>query len=599
MSGTSGASGAGANTVHYTTSAASAASVTSGGSSVNVNYITFNQNLTLLAIGLPNGYKIFSLHPFGPCFFHHTPSVGIISLLYTTSLIALVSLGDEPGQSPRKLKIINTSRQSTICDLIFPSTILQVKLTKQNLIVLLEEQIYIYDITTMKLLHTIETSPNVNGLCTISDTSLLAYPSPPKTITHDSLLVTGINTNGGSNSAQNNIQSVSNSPNRVGDVIIFNLTTLQPMLVIEAHKSSLAAITLSNDGSLLATASDKGTIVRVFAVDSGVKLYQFRRGTYPTKIYSLAFSSGNRYVLATSSSETVHIFRLGEDEALENKHRLKRLGKRKVNLIIEEEGEEQAIRREHVENAGEGDDNEAREHGKLTEGKPQNEDDSLTPKLAASDDQVGREDEEIRDDGDDSDAVDDEDDEDEEDEVLEMISKQRKLSLGSYASVNSGISIISNEEIPSFSTMSSSPTTKTEPIIDQTRLSVARLIRRSSQTLGRKAAQKMGDFLPSRFSSILEPTRHFASLKINSIGKDVKSIAVMSDNPEFDLLRATVSKDSMSSQSSSHSVESLRESTNLLHINVVTSEGVFYTYGLDPERGGDCILLRQYGMLDD
>lgn len=304
-------------------------------------------------------------------------------------------------------------------------------------------------------------------------------------------------------------------------------------------------------------------------------------------------------MLATSSSETVHIFRLGEDEALENKHRLKRLGKRKVNLIIEEEGEEQAIRREHVENAGEGDDNEAREHGKLTEGKPQNEDDSLTPKLAASDDQVGREDEEIRDDGDDSDAVDDEDDEDEEDEVLDMISKQRKLSLGSYASVNSGISIISNEEIPSFSTMSSSPTTKTEPIIDQTRLSVARLIRRSSQTLGRKAAQKMGDFLPSRFSSILEPTRHFASLKINSIGKDVKSIAVMSDNPEFDPLRATVSKDSMSSQSSSHSVESLRESTNLLHINVVTSEGVFYTYGLDPERGGDCILLRQYGMLDD
>ena len=598
MSGTSGASGAGANAANYTTSAAS---VTSGGSSVNVNYITFNQNLTLLAIGLPNGYKIFSLHPFGPCYHHHTPSVGIISLLYTTSLIALVSLGDEPGQSPRKLKIINTSRQSTICDLIFPSTILQVKLTKQNLIVLLEEQIYIYDITTMKLLHTIETSPNVNGLCTISDTSLLAYPSPPKTITHDSLLVSGINTNGGSNSAQNNIQSVSNSPNRVGDVIIFNLTTLQPILVIEAHKSSLAAITLSNDGSLLATASDKGTIVRVFAVDSGVKLYQFRRGTYPTKIYSLAFSSDNQYVLATSSSETVHIFRLGEDEALENKHRLKRLGNRQVNLIIEEEGEEQTIRREHVDNDGEEGGNVAGERSKLTEGKPENEDDSLAPKLAASDDQVVREDEEIRDDGDDSDAVEDEEDEDEdeEDEVLDMISKQRKLSLGSYASVNSGLSIISNEEVPSLSTMSSSPTTKTEPIIDQTRLSVARLIRRSSQTLGRKAAQKMGDFLPSRFSSILEPTRHFASLKINSIGKDVKSIAVMSDNPEFDPLRAMESKDSMSSQSSSHSVESLRESANLLHINVVTSEGVFYTYGLDPERGGDCILLRQYGMLDD
>lgn len=562
----SGPAGAGASTT-------SAASVTSS-SAVNVNYITFNQNQTLLALGLPNGYKIFLLQPFGACYHHNTPSVGIISLLYTTSLVALVSLGDEPGQLPRKLKIINTSRQSTICDLIFPSTILQVKLSKQNLVVLLEEQIYIYDISTMKLLHTIETSPNLNGLCTISDTGLLAYPSPPKTITHDSLLVTGINTNGGSNSVQNNIQSVSNSPNRVGDVIIFNLATLQPMLVIEAHKSSLAAITLSSDGSLLATASDKGTIVRVFAVDSGVKLYQFRRGTYPTKIYSIAFSPNNKYVLATSSSETVHIFRLGEDEALENKHRLKRIGKRKVNLIIEEEGEDDRIEVSKDEEA---------------------------PKL-----DIVREEDEIRDDGDDSDAVEEEDEDEDDDDVdvedddeLEIISKQRKLSLGSYASVNSGLSIISNEEVP-VATMSSSPTTKTEPIIDQTRLSVARLIRRSSQTLGRKAAQKMGDFLPSRFSSILEPTRHFASLKINSIGKDVKSIAVMSDSPELVHLATSLSKDdSASSQSSTHSVESLKESTNLLHINVVTSEGIFYTYGLDPERGGDCILLRQHAMLED
>ena len=108
--------------------------------------------------------------------------------------------------------------------------------------------------------------------------------------------------------------------------------------------------------------------------------------------------------------------------------------------------------------------------------------------------------EDIRDDGDDSD-VDDEDG-DIDDESLEVIpAKQRKLSQGStnsYTSVNS-------EDV-----QSNSP--KTEPLIDQNRLSMARIIRRSSQTLGRKAA-KMGDFLPSRFSSILEPTRNFASLK--------------------------------------------------------------------------------------
>jgi autophagy-related protein 18 len=31
------------------------------------------------------------------------------------------------------------------------------------MVVVLEEEIYIYDVSTMKLLHTIETSPNPNG----------------------------------------------------------------------------------------------------------------------------------------------------------------------------------------------------------------------------------------------------------------------------------------------------------------------------------------------------------------------------------------------------------------------------------------------------
>lgn len=534
---------------------------------ISVNYITFNQNASCVAVGLNSGYRIYSCKPtFSKCFHvKKNESIGIIEMLYSTSLIAVVGLGDEPGTLPRKLKVLNTKLQTTICDLIFPSSILLVKLSSKRMIILLEEQIYIYDIMTMNLLHTIETSPNVNRLCTLSgdiseELSLLAYPSPPKTITHDSLLVNGINTNGGSNSAQNNIQSVSNAPNRVGDAIIFDLITLQPLAVIEAHKSALAAMCLSSDGSLLATASDKGTIVRVFNVQTGVKLFQYRRGSYPTKIYSLSFSKDNRYVVATSSSETVHIFRLGETELLANKQKQKMESKLK-NLkitpgheIIEEECEDPARQ------------------------------------------DMNYEDEEdlIEDDGDDSDA------EDGDDASLEVPNKQRKLSQSSsnsYNSVVSGMSGISGTD---------DQREKSDPLVDQNRLSVARIIRRSSQTLGRKAAQKMGDFLPSRFSSILEPTRHFASLKIQTAKKEVKSIAILDSEVHVDtvprnylLLRENsqeiAPRTDMNFSGSSKDLIQL----NLIHINVVTSEGFYYTYGLDPERGGDCILLHQYSLLDD
>lgn len=458
-----------------------------------VHFITFNQDALCVAVGVSTGCKVFTVRPnFGKCLVLQREAIGLIEMLYSTSLIATVALGEEPGLLPRKLKIINTKRQLTICDLIFPAAVLSVRLGRRHMVVVLEDQIYVYDINTMLILHTIETSPNPRKLCAVSEEPLLllAYPLPPKTATHELLLVAGVHTNGGVNLAQTGVQLVSNAPNRVGDVIIFDLTRLQPFAVIEAHKAALAAMCLLGDGTLLATASEKGTIVRVFSVSTGVKLYQFRRGTYPTKIYSLTFSPDNKYVVATSASETVHIFRLGEEELLENKHSRSRL------KDVQEEDEQETY-------------------------------------------------EDTYDDGDDSDAEDE----------LEL--PQRKLSQGLSASFASVNSVVSDE--------------KAEPVVDQTRLSVARIIRRSSQTLGRKAAQKMGDFLPLRFSSILEPTRHFASLKIHALGRDVRLVAVMGNvNDE-----------------------------GLIPVHVATSGGTFYTYALDPERGGDCIMLQENSLLDE
>lgn len=40
---------------------------------------------------------------------------------------------------------------------------LAVKLNRRRLVVVLEERIYVYDISNMKLLHEIETSPNPQG----------------------------------------------------------------------------------------------------------------------------------------------------------------------------------------------------------------------------------------------------------------------------------------------------------------------------------------------------------------------------------------------------------------------------------------------------
>lgn len=108
-------------------------------------------------------------------------------MLFCTSLLALVGAADNPQSSPRKLQIVNTKvrrhcafvyarfvalpltlhlpnqRQSLICELLFPSTILAAKLNRKTLVIVLEVEIYIYDIANMRLLHVIETTPNPEG----------------------------------------------------------------------------------------------------------------------------------------------------------------------------------------------------------------------------------------------------------------------------------------------------------------------------------------------------------------------------------------------------------------------------------------------------
>ena len=75
-----------------------------------------------------------------------------------------------PGEGCLPMPLLQ--RDSTICELTFPTTVLAVRLNRKRLVIVLEDQIYLYDIQTMKLLYTIETSPNPTGeACT-------SHPSP-------------------------------------------------------------------------------------------------------------------------------------------------------------------------------------------------------------------------------------------------------------------------------------------------------------------------------------------------------------------------------------------------------------------------------------
>ncbi|KAB5585393.1 autophagy-like protein 18 [Coniochaeta sp. 2T2.1] len=264
----------------------------------SLNFITFNQDHSCLAVGTSKGFRIYHTHPFSKIFNSDDGNVSIIEMLFSTSLVALIL-------SPRHLIIQNTKRSSVICELTFPSAVLAVRLNRKRLAVVLEEEIYLYDISNMSLLYTIATSPNSSAICALSPSSencYIAYPLPKprddtgdKRPSHAPPLSTYV-------------------PPTSGEVLIFDTLTLKAVNVIEAHRSPLCCIALNSEGTLLATASETRTIIRVFSVPRGQKLYQFRRGTYPSTIYSMSFNLSSTLLCVSSTSDTVHIFRLGTDK---------------------------------------------------------------------------------------------------------------------------------------------------------------------------------------------------------------------------------------------------------------------------------------------
>ncbi|KAK4047048.1 autophagy protein [Microbotryomycetes sp. JL221] len=275
--------------------------------------VNFNQDSTCIATGTRNGYTITNCDPFGKVYGKSDGATSIVEMLFCTSLVALVGAGDRPSSSTRRLQIVNTKRQSTICELTFPTTILAVKLNRRRLIVVLEERIYVYDISNMKLLHEIETSPNPNAICALapsSENSYLVYPSPlPSPATPFTATPPAAPPSTSSNHS-------------TGDVLLFDAITLSVTNIIQAHKSSLSHVALNSTGTLLATASDKGTVIRVFSLPNGDKIQEFRRGTYPAKIYSIAFNAVSSLLCVSSDTETVHVFKLGNNNgASHNKSR--------------------------------------------------------------------------------------------------------------------------------------------------------------------------------------------------------------------------------------------------------------------------------------
>ncbi|KAM3379506.1 autophagy-related protein 18a [Capsicum galapagoense] len=242
--------------------------------------VSFNQNGSCFAIGTDCGISVYSCDPFCEMFrryFDNGGGIGIVEMLFRSNILVFVGNGDNP-QYPRNNVIIWDDHQSRcIGELRFRSAVRGVRLRRDCIVVILEQKIYVYNFADVKLVHQIETISNPKGLCEISQTAV----SPV-------LVCPGL---------QN------------GQVRVENFTSKRTKFVF-AHDSRIASFALSHEGDVLATASIKGTLIRIFSTQDCSLLQEVRRGADRAEIHSVSFSPTAQWLAVSSDKGTVHVFRL-------------------------------------------------------------------------------------------------------------------------------------------------------------------------------------------------------------------------------------------------------------------------------------------------
>ncbi|KAG7371738.1 WD repeat-containing protein [Nitzschia inconspicua] len=238
---------------------------------------SFNQDGGCLAIGTTSGFSVHNLFPQYSLSVERMlrGGIGHVEMLFRCNLMALVGGGPTPHSAPHRVLIWDDHVPKEIGELSFRQTVLRVKLRKDAIAVALRDRVYVYHLADLSLRDKIYTADNPHGLLSLS------------TQVQDMVLA---------------CPSVTTGHVRV------ELYGLRKTMLIEAHDSTLRALTLTANGSLLATASHKGTVIRVWDVATSQNVYEFRRGVERAQITCLAFSWDDQWLSCASDKGTTHIF---------------------------------------------------------------------------------------------------------------------------------------------------------------------------------------------------------------------------------------------------------------------------------------------------
>nr|UDO47300.1 WD40 domain [Pandoravirus massiliensis] len=238
----------------------------------------FTQDQSCLAVATSTGFSVWNVAPFALRYRRDLGGgIAMASALLRTNLIALVGGGPTPCFPPDRVMLWDDYRGANIAELRFNTPVRGVEIVRNAIAVALDDRVYVYDLSTLDNTARVPTTSNPRGLVdirTIGGANVLATLSA-----------------------------------KVGTIEIHRPDQRRPV-VFRAHEMPVARMAFNADASLLATISEKGTVVRVWETDTGDLRGELRRGKDPALANGLCFSADSKWLCLSTDRGTVHVFDL-------------------------------------------------------------------------------------------------------------------------------------------------------------------------------------------------------------------------------------------------------------------------------------------------
>ena len=244
-----------------------------------IHSLTFINDMELV-VGLSNGFSIYSTSPFLLTYHYQSEKeLNNVVAIPDTNIVIFTGIKGQTQFTEKSVCVFDRNSLQLLLQIECREPVHRILAIKGIFIICLQNEVCVYKIDPPSLICKLRCATNPFAPCDITP-----YPEPHVAMTGQTLGSVKL--------------CLFCTPDSSGPSFI-------------AHNHTLSNLKFSQDGDYLATASEQGTLIRVFSTNgiiTGQKIAEFRRGTFSAEICSLSFSPDSSLIACVSSNGTIHVF---------------------------------------------------------------------------------------------------------------------------------------------------------------------------------------------------------------------------------------------------------------------------------------------------